>query len=194
MPPWLILALEVAANVAAILLGIWLLWRFMQARPSIHRRSGTDQDVTQRPPLRSLLPLVLATCALTVFPEVAAAHVKWFSDFSYAETPRTVADVLTPTFIGLVLLSVVAVSALVPLDRWLERQTPYQAVNRWLGDRADSGHGRLHPQRAIQETPGREAGALVRRPADDQQRHQLLLGLHARPGPLLTGAALQSLG
>ena len=55
---------------------------------------------------------------------VVTAHVKWFSDFSFAETPRTVGDVLTPTFIALALLSVAVVSSLVPLDRGLERQSP----------------------------------------------------------------------
>lgn len=66
------------------------------------------------------------------------AHVKWFSDFSFAETPRTVGEVLTPTFIFLALLSVAVVVALVPLDRWLEKRRWYHRVNEWLRARAEN--------------------------------------------------------
>jgi hypothetical protein len=64
-------------------------------------------------------------------------HVKWFSDFSFGDEPRSVADVLTPAFLGLLLLSVVVIAALVPLDRWLEERDWYRRTNEWLESRAD---------------------------------------------------------
>ena len=66
------------------------------------------------------------------------AHVKWFSDFSFAEPPRSVSELLGPTFIGLLLLSVVVVGALVPVERWLGERPWYTRVNAWLESRADS--------------------------------------------------------
>jgi len=64
-------------------------------------------------------------------------HVKWFSDFSFNDTPRAVADVITPTFLGLLLLSVVVMAALVPIDRWLETRDWYRRTNAWLESRSD---------------------------------------------------------
>ena len=37
---------------------------------------------------------------------IAHAHVKWFSKFTYADRPRTVREVLTPTFLALAALVV----------------------------------------------------------------------------------------
>ena len=67
----------------------------------------------------------------------ASAHVKWFSRFSFADPPRSLGEVVTPTFLALALLSVVVVAALVPLDLWMERREWYQGVNRWLVARSD---------------------------------------------------------
>jgi hypothetical protein len=85
----------------------------------------------------------VATAAVfgALSPTAAAAHVKWFSDFSFAEPPRALGEVLSPTFIFLALLSVAVVAALVPLDSWLERQRWYFRVNEWLSNRAE--HSRL---------------------------------------------------
>lgn len=69
------------------------------------------------------------------------AHVKWFSDFTFAEAPRSLGEVLTPTFFALAALSVAVVMALVPIDRWLEGRRWYRAVNDWL--RARAGSSRL---------------------------------------------------
>ena len=71
----------------------------------------------------------------------ATAHVKWFSRFSFADTPRSLGEVVTPSFLALALLSVAVVAALVPVDRWMERLGWYQGVNRWLAER--SGQSRL---------------------------------------------------
>ena len=66
----------------------------------------------------------------------AAAHVKWFSHYSFADPPRPLGAVVTPTFWALMALSVVTVAALVPLDRRLERASWYQRLNEWLEARA----------------------------------------------------------
>jgi hypothetical protein len=71
----------------------------------------------------------------------AAAHVKWFSEFSFQDSPRTVSQVMGPAFLGLALLSVVVVAALVPADAWLDHRPWYQRLNGWLASRA--GQSRL---------------------------------------------------
>lgn len=68
-------------------------------------------------------------------------HVKWFSDFSFGDEPRALADVITPAFLGLLLLSVLVMAALVPIDRWLEQRDWYRRTNAWLESR--SGQSRL---------------------------------------------------
>ena len=69
------------------------------------------------------------------------AHVKWFSDFSFRDQPRSITEVITPTFLALALLSFLAIAALVPLDAWLQGREWYRDVNRWLEARA--GQSRL---------------------------------------------------
>lgn len=71
------------------------------------------------------------------FATPAWAHVKWFSEFSFRDPPRGLAEVLTPAFLALALLSVVVVAALVPLDVWLERRAWYQRFNAWLAERSE---------------------------------------------------------
>jgi hypothetical protein len=68
---------------------------------------------------------------------LAWAHVKWFSRFSFADPPRSLGEVVAPTFVALALLSVVVVAALVPVDLWMERRDWYQRVNGWLAARSD---------------------------------------------------------
>ncbi|MEM8962874.1 MAG: DoxX family membrane protein [Acidobacteriota bacterium] len=62
----------------------------------------------------------------------AWAHVKWFSDFSYLTPPLSIAEVLTPTYLGLVVLSMVVISALVWVDRRLDGLSGYRQINDWL--------------------------------------------------------------
>ena len=83
----------------------------------------------------------LATVLCLASATPAAAHVKWFSRFSYADPPRTLGEVVTPTFLALALLSVVVVAALVPVDRWMEGRGWNQRANGWLAER--SGQSRL---------------------------------------------------
>jgi hypothetical protein len=83
----------------------------------------------------------LATLLSLGFATPLWAHVKWFSDFTFRDQPRTVWQVLTPTFFVLATLSVLVVASLVPLDGWLRERGWYRRVNDWLADRA--GQSRL---------------------------------------------------
>ena len=65
------------------------------------------------------------------------AHVQWFSEFSFRDEPRTLAETVTPAFLALAVLSFVVVGGLVPLDRWLERRDAYQRLNASLEARSD---------------------------------------------------------
>ncbi len=99
----------------------------------------TDRSTVHGPGLAGSAALALAMTMLAASP--VAAHVKWFSEFSFQDQPRSVAQVMGPAFIGLALLSVVVVAALVPVDAWLEHRPWYQRLNGWLGARA--GQSRL---------------------------------------------------
>jgi FtsH-binding integral membrane protein len=70
-------------------------------------------------------------------PAPALAHVKWFSEFSFADRPLSAAQVLTPLFFGLAVLSMVVIGGMVVLDRRLENAAWYRGVNEWLADRRD---------------------------------------------------------
>jgi hypothetical protein len=76
--------------------------------------------------------LVLASVA-----SPAWAHVKWFSKFSFGDRPRTVGEVLTPTFYALALLSMATIAAMTVLDRRLADVPAHRRVNDWLSSRAD---------------------------------------------------------
>lgn len=84
---------------------------------------GTDAHAR-----RGLGLMVLAL----LLPVTAYAHVKWFSHFTYADRPRTVAEVMTPTFLALALLSTVVIGALVFVDRWLRHTSFGQRTEAWL--------------------------------------------------------------
>ncbi|HLA63650.1 MAG TPA: DoxX family membrane protein, partial [Rhodothermales bacterium] len=77
---------------------------------------------------RRLVPLLL----LAFVPAPAWAHVKWFSRFSFADRPLTAGEVVTPTFLALALLSVVAIGALVVLDRRLAQAAWYRRIGTTL--------------------------------------------------------------
>jgi hypothetical protein len=81
----------------------------------------------------------LAWAGLCVLPAAAHAHVKWFSEFSYADQPLTLKDAGTPTFWGLVLLSIATIAALVVLERLANRARWYKAIDGWLSQFRGSG-------------------------------------------------------
>lgn len=78
-----------------------------------------------------------AAAATPAMPSLAAAHVKWFSEFSFADPPLTLPQVLTPTFFGLALLGAGVIGAFVVLDRRLAEAEWYGRINHWLSDRSD---------------------------------------------------------
>lgn len=91
-------------------------------------------------PFRSRPSALVAALIAGLAPAPAQAHVKWFSEFSFADRPLTVGDVVTPTFLALALLSIVVIGALVVLDRRLAGAAWYRRVAATLeGYRDRSG-------------------------------------------------------
>jgi hypothetical protein len=90
---------------------------------------------------RMVRAAVLAGVTAMLAATPAAAHVKWFSEFSFQDSPRGVGQVVGPAFIALAVLSVIVVAGMVPLDAWLRHQPWYQRLNGWLEARA--GQSRL---------------------------------------------------
>lgn len=76
-----------------------------------------------------------AACAAALVPSAAHAHVKWFSEFSFADRPLTVGEVTTPAFFALAALSMAVIGGMVLLDRRLENAAWYRGLNTWLEDR-----------------------------------------------------------
>ena len=60
------------------------------------------------------------------------AHVKWFSEFTYADRPLTIGEAVTPLVIALAILSAVVIACMVPLERAMARSVPYMRLNTWL--------------------------------------------------------------
>lgn len=99
--------------------------------------ADTDtENCSLRPGSRRAIALATAAPMILALPNEAAAHVKWFSDFSFQHAPRGLESVVGPSFLALALLSVVAVALLVPLERRLEQVERYRDLNRWLAARA----------------------------------------------------------
>ncbi len=65
------------------------------------------------------------------------AHVKWFSDFSYADRPLRLAEAVTPLVGAMLALSAVVIGVLVLLDQRLARTPRYVSVNAWLESKRD---------------------------------------------------------
>jgi len=65
-------------------------------------------------------------------------HVKWFADFDFADEPRNLAEILTPTFFGLAMLSIVVIGSLVIIDRRLSVLNWYKAIENWFESRAEN--------------------------------------------------------
>lgn len=69
---------------------------------------------------------------LTLFSSSAFAHVKWFTRESFAKPPITFADLNTPTFWNLFVLSMFTLAFLVWLDRKLESWGTYRKMNDYF--------------------------------------------------------------
>lgn len=73
-------------------------------------------------------------CALTgaMVTTAAFAHVKWFSDFTFADKPRSLEAILSPTFWALTALSVVVIALLVFLDYRTSKAGILERMKGWL--------------------------------------------------------------
>lgn len=80
---------------------------------------------------RTVFPLVLALMLL-LNSTPAFAHVKWFSEFDFVQRPLTLSEIITPTFIALLLLSVVVIGGMVVLDRQIRKVGWYGRLNDWF--------------------------------------------------------------
>lgn len=72
---------------------------------------------------------------LLITPVTAFAHVKWFTDFSFADAPRPLSETLSPTFFALATLSVGAVALAVFIDRFLSSRAFYERIIAWFEER-----------------------------------------------------------
>jgi uncharacterized membrane protein YphA (DoxX/SURF4 family) len=80
---------------------------------------------------------LLVLLALVAPHGIAHAHVKWFSEFNYADPPRTLGEIVSPLFVGLAVLSMAVIGALVFVDRWMQARPWWQHVQNWLADRKE---------------------------------------------------------
>ena len=66
-------------------------------------------------------------------PVTASAHVKWFSNFSFADRPRTWQEALTATTWALMALSMLALGVLVFLERRMAKSRCGSLIEKLLG-------------------------------------------------------------
>lgn len=92
-------------------------------------------------PTKHLQPFVLPALFLftlttvLLMPEAVQAHVKWFSEFSFIDEPRTFRQILTPVYLSMIVLSVVVIGGMVYLERTIAQTGWYSNLNSWLADR-----------------------------------------------------------
>jgi hypothetical protein len=70
--------------------------------------------------------------AFVVTSSTAYAHVKWFADFTFADEPLSVGQVLTPTLIALIALTSVVLGALVWVEPRLHGLGLYRGIEKAL--------------------------------------------------------------
>ena len=85
--------------------------------------------------IRPFSVLLLLGVSMAIVP-VALAHVKWFSSFSFLDPPLTIREILTPTYMGVALLSMAVIAVMVLADRRLDRLPLYKQVHTWLSGNA----------------------------------------------------------
>jgi hypothetical protein len=82
--------------------------------------------------MRKILTRAAGACAVALAPGVAHAHVKWFADFTFTDRPLGAAEVVTPLFVALALLSAIAMGVLAVLDARLAGAPWYRRVVLFL--------------------------------------------------------------
>ena len=75
---------------------------------------------------------------LFIFPHMAQAHVKWFSDYNFIHTPLEFAQLFSPTFWGLFALSLISLPLLVYTDKLGEKSLVYQRINGFFDRYSDN--------------------------------------------------------
>jgi hypothetical protein len=75
--------------------------------------------------------------AFVLTPHPALAHVKWFVDFSFADQPQPLNTAITPTFIGLLIFTMVALGIAALIDYRLRKSAWYQRIIQWFEARRD---------------------------------------------------------
>ncbi len=83
----------------------------------------------------SVLCSIAAACLLAEMP--LHAHVKWFSEFDFADRPLTLAEAVTPTFVALACLSMATIGLVVYLDRHLAAAPWSRRVSEWFAARRE---------------------------------------------------------
>lgn len=86
--------------------------------------------------MRAFTALTLAAATVVLLPGTAAAHVKWFSEFSFGDRPLSLVEAVTPMLVALALFSTVVIGALVWVDRGLADTAGYRRTKEWLESRA----------------------------------------------------------
>jgi hypothetical protein len=81
----------------------------------------------------------LSLLLLSVLPQAAFAHVKWFSNYDFQQKPLSFHDLNTPIFWGLFVLSIATIVLLVWLDKIADKSALYLKVNGFLDRYADQG-------------------------------------------------------
>ena len=89
-----------------------------------------------RPPWRTAAGLPLfAIFFFLSHPVTAEAHVKWFSEFSYADEPLSIREVLTPAFFLLLGLAVVVSVTLTLLEEKVTRIRWVAKIDEWFASK-----------------------------------------------------------
>lgn len=76
---------------------------------------------------------------LSLVPQLAQAHVKWFSNYDFDQAPLQLSQLNHPTFWGLFLLSLICLPLLVWSDIWAEKSVIYQRVTNYLDHYSEQG-------------------------------------------------------
>lgn len=84
--------------------------------------------------MKALLIILLALTSI-----YAEAHVKWFSNYDFQERPLQFNEVTSPTFWGLLILSVVCMPLLAYVDKISEKSFVYQKIDNFFGQYAEQG-------------------------------------------------------
>lgn len=69
---------------------------------------------------------------LFALPQALFSHVKWFSDFSFADQPLSLSETMSPTFWTMAILSIVVICILIIVDKKIENLGPIKRLTERL--------------------------------------------------------------